>query len=391
VFLAVAELGSLTLASERCHVSQPAVTQALTKLEREAGGALFERTRAGIFLSERGRLFEARIRRAMLRLDGALAGVSPRLPLTATTAQLRALVGMTEVQNYTLAARDLGLAQPTVHRAIAQIEREAARPMFERTSFGMVPTRACREIALAARLAFSEFQQAEVDLADFDGREVGQITLGALPLSRSVLLPAALAAFRARRPKLRVTVFDGPYGEMLGAVRRGDMDFMIGALRDPHPIEDIVQEKLFEDSLSVVARKGHPLTNMAQGKLGSLVQYPWVVPRSGTPSRLQFDAAFNRARLAPPDSILECGSILLMRELLSRSDMLGCISEHQAEAEVSNGLIIRLDADVSWTGRAIGLTYRKDWLPTKAQALLLDMIREAALKMRRGEERAATT
>lgn len=378
VFLAVAETRSLTRASERCLVSQPAVTQALGKLEREAGGPLFERTRQGFFLTERGEIFETRLRRTMERLDAALADVSTRLKVTATSAQLQALIAMAEAHNFTLAARYLGLAQPTVHRAVSQIEREAARPLFERTSFGMVATRPCRDLAQAARLAFSEFDQAEADLAEFDGREVGRIVVGSLPLSRSVVLPAALARFRAARPGQPVTVFDGPYDEMLGGVRRGDIDFMVGALRDPLPIADVMQEYLFHDRMAILARPGHPLTTAPRISPTDLARQSWVVPRLGTPSRDQFDAFFASRGVAGPESILECGSILLMRELLDRSDLLGCISARQAEAEISKGLLVCIDAGIDWADRPIGLTYRSAWVPTKAQAMLLDLVRDAA-------------
>lgn len=376
--MAVAELRSPTSASERCRVSQPAVTQSLGKLEDEVGGALFKRTQQGFFLTERGKVFEARIRRAMDRLDAGLAEVSPRLTVTVTSSQLQALIAMTETQNFTLAARNLGLAQPTVHRAITQIEQEAARPLFERTSFGMVATRLCRELAQAARLAFSEFEQAEADLAEFAGREVGRIVVGSLPLSRSVVLPEALARFRAARPNQLVTVLDGRYDDLLGGLRRGDIDFIIGALRDPLPIDDVGQEELFLDHLAVLARPGHALVRKEGTPLSVLVRYPWVVPRSGTPARGQFDAIFKDNGLALPESILECGSILLMRELLGRSDLLGCISGRQAEAEVAKGLLVRLRTAASWPGRPIGLTYRTGWVPTKAQELLLDMVRSSA-------------
>ncbi len=195
VFLTVAELRSPTLAAVDCKVSQPAITQCLGKLDRDAGGALFQRTRGGFFLSERGEVLAARLRRAMGGLDRALDGVSPRLRLTATTPQLRALIAVDEAQNIALAARNMGLSQPTVQRAIRQLEQEAARPMFERTPHGTVATRPCRILAQAARLAFSEFDQLEADLAEFDGREVGAITVGTLPLARSALLPEALAQF----------------------------------------------------------------------------------------------------------------------------------------------------------------------------------------------------
>ncbi|KJZ21237.1 LysR family transcriptional regulator [Loktanella sp. S4079] len=378
VFLAVGTSRSPTIAAARCNVSQPAVTQSLAKLEREAGGALFDRTRHGFFLTERGELFEKRLRRAMERLDASLAEVSARLTLTATVAQLQALIAVVAAQNFTLAARNLGLAQPTVHRAITQIEQEAGRSLFERSTFGLVPTRPCRELAKAAQLAFSEFDQVEADLGEFDGREVGTIVVGSLPLSRSVVLPQALARFRSQRPLQRVTVLDGTYDDLLGGVRSGEIDFMIGALRDPLPINDVAQEQLFHDSMAIVARPGHPLESSADLTPEILGQQQWAVPREGTPARRQFDAFFAAAQVPPPASILDCGSILLMREILQRTDMLGCISQKQAEAETLRGLLVALDVQTRWAERPIGLTYRAGWVPTKAQALLLDLVRQTA-------------
>lgn len=378
VFLAVGELRSLTQASERCHVSQPAVTQALAKLERQSGGLLFARTRQGFFLTERGEALAARASRAFALLDPALAEVSPRLRLTATAAQLEALIAVRETENFTLAARRLGLAQPTVHRAVTQLEREAARALFERTSFGIVATRPCQALAGAARLAFAELEQAEADLAEFDGREAGRIVIGALPLSRSVLLPRALAAFRARRPVLPVTVLDGPYDEMLTGLRRGDIDVIVGALRDPAPIGDVAQERLFDDRLVMLAGSAHPLADSRAITREALAGFPWVAPRTGTPARGHFDAYFAPLGEAAPKSILESGSVLLMREILSLGDFLGCIAGQQAEAEIAKGLVRRLDVAAAFPGRAIGLTLRRSWTPTAAQALLLDLIREAA-------------
>lgn len=381
VFLAVADLRAPTLAADRCRVSQPAVTQSLNKLERGCGGALFERTRQGFFLTERGRVFEPRLRRAITRLDAALEDVSPRLVLTATHAQLLALGAMTEAQNFTLAARALGLAQPTVHRAVSQLEREAARALFERTSFGMVPTRACQDLAQEARLAFAEMDQAEAELAAFDGREEGRISIGSLPLSRSAVLPEALAAFRLLRPRQRVTVIDGLYDALLGRLRRGEIDVMIGAMRDPLPIDDVLQEPLFEDGLALLVRPDHPLASEQFIPLEVLSRHPWVVPRPDTPSRAQFDAMFQAKGIALPDGMMESGSILLMREVLRRSDMLGCISARQAEAEIGAGLLAQLDVDVNWPGRRIGLTTRRGWVPTSVQALMLDQLRSAASKL----------
>jgi DNA-binding transcriptional LysR family regulator len=55
-FLAVCECLNFTRAAERCHVSQPALTRAIQKLEEEFGGPLFRRERAKTHLTDLGRL-----------------------------------------------------------------------------------------------------------------------------------------------------------------------------------------------------------------------------------------------------------------------------------------------------------------------------------------------
>ena len=101
-------------------------------------------------------------------------------------------------------------------------------------------------LAQAARLAFAELDQAASELAALAGHEVGRIVIGSLPLSRSGFLPAALLRFRELRPSFPFEVIDGRYDELLGGLRRGEIDMMVGALRIPQPIPDIQQERLFD-------------------------------------------------------------------------------------------------------------------------------------------------
>lgn len=377
VFLAVAAHGSVTKAAAQHHLSQPAVTQALNKLERQVGAALFRRTPQGLFVNELGRLFRHRVERAFAQLDPATAGVAPRLKLTATASQLQALIAVRDAENFTLAARKLGVAQPTVHRAVAQLEREATRSLFERISHGIVATRAGQHLADAARLAFAELAQAEMELSGALGREVGRIVVGAMPLSRSCVLPKTLARYRARHPHLLIRVMEGPYADLLSGLRRGEIDFLIGALRDPAPIADVEQSALFEDSLVLVARPGHPLAG-APVPLSSLGDYPWVVSPPGTPARAHFERLVASLGERAPKSVIESGSLILMRELLLASDHVGCTSRLQATVEIAHGILVRLDHELSGTSRKIGVTTRRGWEPTPAQADFLALLREEA-------------
>lgn len=375
-FAAVAELKSLTATSERWHLSQPAVTQAINKLEREAGGPLFDRTRHGFFLTPRGEILLKRVESAFALLDPILGEISPRLRISLTYAQLQALIAVSESENFTLAARRLGLAQPTVHRAVTQIEQEAARSLFERTSFGILPTRLCQALAQAARLAIYEFDQADAELAQFDGSEAGAVVIGAMPLARSILLPRALARFRQQYPTFAVRILDGTYDALLGDLRRGSIDFLVGALREPAPIEDVIQERLFDDRLALLARPDHPLAKQTSVSIDDLLAYPWVVPRLGTPTRTQFETLFTSVGKATPQRLIESGSLLLMRGVLGESDHLGCISRHQSKPECDHGLLAQIPFSTDHLIRPIGLTYRQNWQPTRIQQQMMEIISE---------------
>jgi DNA-binding transcriptional LysR family regulator len=378
LFLAVVDTNSVTKASALSHLSQPAVTQALAKIERSLKTTLFTRTPQGLFANAEGKALARRVRRTFDFLDPALAELSPRLKMVATTSQLEALVAVSEAGNFTLAARQLGLAQPTVHRAITQLEDEAGKPLFERTSYGIIASRAALALAQAARLAFTELVQAETDLAEARSEEKGRIVIGAMPLARSFLLPRAIAEFRKTRPKIAIRIVEGPYSDLLSGLRRGEIDFLIGALREPAPIGDVEQRFLFNDTLVVVSGSGHPLAQWQSVTIDELAAYPWVVAQHGTPIRQHFDALFDD-RPHQPASIVESSSLILMRELLSCTDHLGCISVRQAQAEIARGLLKALPLDLCHTARPIGLTLRVNWAPTSAQEHFISLLDDRSL------------
>lgn len=71
--LAVAELGSFSLASQACHVGQPALSQQVARLEKELGLALFTRSSRGAALTEAGREFVRRAGEIVQRADALQA------------------------------------------------------------------------------------------------------------------------------------------------------------------------------------------------------------------------------------------------------------------------------------------------------------------------------
>lgn len=75
-FVAVAETGNFTRASERSHVSQPSLSQQISKLEGEIGHKLFHRLGRKAVLTEAGVAFLDRSRRILFEVENAAKELS---------------------------------------------------------------------------------------------------------------------------------------------------------------------------------------------------------------------------------------------------------------------------------------------------------------------------
>jgi len=75
-FLAVAETGHFTRAAQEMHVSQPALSQQIKKLETELGTPLFDRLGRGVELTDAGRLLRPRAEQVLAELSDARTAVN---------------------------------------------------------------------------------------------------------------------------------------------------------------------------------------------------------------------------------------------------------------------------------------------------------------------------
>ena len=384
VFREVARRGGVNAAARAMYLSQPAASQAVAAIEGWFGAALFERLSSGMVLTAAGRACQARVERALEQL-GAGAPEAPRgraqpreLGRSCTVAQLEALIAVVEHGRFAAAARAIGVSRPALHRAARALERSTDVALFEPTSFGVQATRDGERLARRAQLAFAELAQARAEVAALAGADTGRTVIGAMPLARSYLVPKAVLEFAAQYPAHAVAQLDGTYESLLAALRSGTADLLVGALREPAPADDVLEERLFDDPLAIIVRAGHPLARGRAPTVAALAGFPWIAPRATSPLRRQFNEMFARAGVAVPANPIECNSLAAARALLLASDRVLLLSAHQAHHELGTGMLVALPHPHGRVVRTIGLTLRRDWRPTAAQQRLLQMIRGVA-------------
>ncbi|HBS36627.1 MAG TPA: LysR family transcriptional regulator [Parvularcula sp.] len=378
LFRGVMTTGGFAEAARQAGLTQPAVSNAVSALEKAFGAPLLARGGRPAF-TDKGSVLMERGRRALDLLTAGLreagqmnARSSVQVVRAISGPRLRALVAIVKFGSFAEAARAIGVARPTLHRAARDLERYLGRDLFERTSHGVRPSRQAEVLARYASLAFAEIRQARAEMAAFGGQDAGSTVIGAMPLGRSFIIPAAVQEFTATNPRHRISILEGAYENLVAGLRRGDVDFLVGALRGDHAASDLEETKLFDDALSIVMRVGHPATGTVRLTRQTLRKFSWIAPRPESPLRRSFEALFSPSQ--PPQDIVECNSLSAARVILMRSDRLMLLSDVQIRFEKEAGALVSRPLAGASMLRPIGLTTRKDWRPTREQQRLVDLV-----------------
>ncbi|WED28805.1 LysR family transcriptional regulator [Vibrio sp. DW001] len=391
-FFAISECKSISKATDVVFLSQPAITQAISKLETALDTSLFDRKSTGMYTTQSGDILANRVSRALdilregiresIKYGSEKKGANAQSLLSLiTTTQLKALIAISSAKSFSSAGREVGVSQSSLHRSGRDLESLLGVTLFEKTSFGISPTKAALALMRAAKLAFSEINQGKVEISALNNIEIGHMFVGSMPLARTSILPNAIIEFTHHHPDFNFSIYDGPYDDLLSHLRFADVDMLIGALRFPSPSEDVIQEELFSSNVVIVAHPDHPCVSDTQLDLEKLSRGSWVIPRKGAPTRTIFENLFSEAEVPAPIKIVESNSHILIRSLLQGSERMTMISEHQVQQELDTGLLCVVPFPIKHANRPIGITVRKEWKPTATQKQFLDILKEKGIKL----------
>lgn len=389
--IAVMTHGSTARAAVAINKSATAITRSIQTLEATLGLPLFERHTRGMVPTAAGRIIVARATRAFDQLDlGARElreAIAPgeasqderqsRLARMVSERLLFVLIAVTETGSATQAAERLNLSQPAVSQAIRDLEHLANAPLLERTSRGVRLTEAGDILLHRIKLALMELRVAGEEIASIHGVLHGRVTVASLPYASVDLVPQAITQFLSLHPKIKVTVIDGTFYSVIDQLRNADVDIIVSTLR-PSAFEDIEQETLFDDTLSVVCRTGHPFAQMEGLTLRDVVDAKWVVPLPNTGMRTSFEAAFRSENIDVPSVRLEVHNPMVVRSILVRSDYLALICTDQVRSEIATGQLVVLPIALQETRRTIGLTLRREGSPSPGVKALREELHLAA-------------
>ena len=128
--------------------------------------------------------------------------------MTITLRHLEILRAVAGNRSLTLAAKQLGLSQPSLSQQLSKLEGALGQRLVDRSAKGLHLTEAGRFLLGKAESILSIVEEAEIGLGKFERGLRGQMTIGALTsLARALVTPASLELKR-RYPEILLNVVE---------------------------------------------------------------------------------------------------------------------------------------------------------------------------------------
>lgn len=233
--------------------------------------------------------------------DGPPAGPGAELSgdawATVLAPRLAQFAAVARHEHMTRAARQLGMPQSTLSRAMARLEADLGVTLFARQGRTLRLTRSGTTFRRAAERALAEVDRAAESVRLDADPASGRVAFGFLHTLGPETVPALLRAFRAEYPRVRFQLVQ-TYGEaMLAKLRAGTLDM---CLTSPLPDDPgLVARRLDEQRLRLVVPAGHRLAGRKRVRLGEVADDAFVTLEPGFGLRRITDALCAEAGFTP--------------------------------------------------------------------------------------------
>lgn len=274
------------------------------------------------------------------------------------------------------AGAELGMTQPAVSKAIAELEDILGTPLFDRSRRALSLTPDGEMFQRFAQTGLGTLRQG-IDALEETRSGSQFVAFGALPTVTAGVVPRALMRFAATSFACRTLVESGPSPYLLELLRTSAIDFVVGRMAQPAAMDGLSFEHLYSDALALVVRPGHPLAAAPSVSMSALAAYQLLLPPRQAIIRPAVDALLIAGGIGRQRHDIETVSNSLGRSYILMSDAVWIISHGVVDRDLAAGQLIRLPVDTSGTQGAVGIVTRSGADLSLAGRALIDCIRNS--------------
>lgn len=221
--------------------------------------------------------------------------VRPNLPIE--FRHLRTFVAVAETENFTRAAKQLSISQPSISQQIKELESTLKTKLFQRVGTHVRLTRVGHSFREQALVVLRKFAEACAVVDEVEGLVCGHLHVGVIPAVNVSWIPPVLARFAAEFPGIAITIHEKPTNEIETEVDAGRFNLGIGLYSRSSP--GIRYERLRAESLVLLVPDRDPLAKRREVALRELESVRIALMPENYPMRELVEEAFRRAKVRP--------------------------------------------------------------------------------------------
>jgi DNA-binding transcriptional LysR family regulator len=282
---------------------------------------------------------------------------------------LRCFLAVAERRHFTRAARELGLAQPSVSAQVRRLESELGSELFHRMKGNVTLTPAGEALLPFARRILTDVDAASSELRESGVQVRGRLSIGATPSLAATLVPPVLARFHSAYPAVDLVLREAGSGDLVTALEEGALDVALVILPVRHDV--LETQPLLREELVLALARTHPLAKRRTISVADLRDVPLVMFREGYDLRNATEAACRAAGFAPTFAV-EGGEMDGVLRLTAAG--LGAAIVPSLVVEPRGPLHAVRIAQSALT-RTIGLAHRRDRRLSRAAQELVETVR----------------
>jgi DNA-binding transcriptional LysR family regulator len=239
---------------------------------------------------------------------------------------LHILSAVAQVGSMAKAASHLGITQPTVSQAIADLEHAVGVRLLDRSTQGVVPTVYGDILLKRGAESFDTLKQALREIEFLATAGAGDVWVGCHEPTLHGLVPAVIQRLAKFHPKIVVhATYEAPAAHGLDRLRDRGLDLVVAGAAPLPSDDDLNVELLYEESFCIVTAAHSPWARRRKVALADLMNESWIFGELGNAVQRRISEVF-RAKIGalPPISVFTV-LMNLRLSLLTSGNYVSCI------------------------------------------------------------------
>jgi len=240
------------------------------------------------------------------------------------------------------AARKLNMASSAVNRQILKLEQDIGLPLFERLPGGVRLTAAGETFARHSILVLQDAERFAAEINQLIGVHAGHVAVAAAEGICTSVMPAVIAALKARAPRITVSLRRTESLAIAEAVMSGDADLGVGF--DLLPPPGLRRVFAAEFAVGAIMKSDHALAARTTVSLSACLEYPLILPEGMISLNQLLAPAFLRLNVTPVASV-SSNSIEAIRAMVEMGLGIGLQTNFGLDESLASGRMVHVPID----------------------------------------------